>query len=166
VAGVLAAASVNASERAAVVVVRDAPWSPADTAREGAGEFSVLMNLAKVRREHSLAGLVGVGSAHGVFQTGAERALRFAVLSGVPVVKVAVSGEVASCPDGLFVEAGALSEAEACRLLAVALERCGPAPRAQNPGRPSDTELAAIRAHVERLQGQFILARGAQVARN
>jgi hypothetical protein len=88
------------------------------------------------------------------------------VLSGVPVVKVAARGEVALCPDGLFVESGALSEAEACRMLAVALERCGPAPRAKNPAQPSEAELAAIRAHVERLQGQFALARATQIARS
>lgn len=162
----LAATALPAGERAAVAVVHDAPWSPGDLAREGAGEFSVLLNLAQVRREHALAGLVGVGNAHGVFQTGAERALRFAVLSGVPVVKVTLRGDVAACPDGLFIDAGTLPEAEASRLLAAALEHCGPAPRAHNPASPTAAELAAIRAHVGRLQAQFALARGPQLARN
>jgi len=150
----------------AVAVVRSAPWSPGDTAREGAEEFSVLMSLAQVQRGHALAGLVGVSGTHGVFQPGAERALRFAVFSGVPVVKIAARGDLAACPDEVFIEAGALSETEACRILAVVLARLGPAPRAVNPARPTESEFAAVRAHVRRLQEEFAIARGTQIARN
>src|SRR5690349_17634000 len=97
--------SVNGAPPAAVGVVRDAPWSPADISREGAGEFSVLMQIARLQQTSRRAGLVGVGATRGVFAPGTERALRFAVLSGVPVVKLASGSDVAECPDQLFVNA-------------------------------------------------------------
>jgi hypothetical protein len=160
------ARATPANERPVVAVVQSATWSPGDATREGAEEFSVLMSLAKVRRDHALAGLVGVSGRHGVFQTGAERALRFAVLSGVPVVKVSTHGDVAICPDDLFIDGGGLAAAEACHVLAAALEHCGAPPHAVDPLRPTAPELVAIRAHVRRLQQQFALAGALQVARN
>ena len=150
----------------AVGVIRNAAWSPGDTSREGAGEFSVLLQMAQLQQSGNRAGLLGVGAPHGVFAPGTERALRFAVLSGLPVVKLAPDGDVASCPDELFVNAGTLSENEAHRVLAEALEVHGAAPRASNPSHPTDKELVAIRAHVKRLQQHFSQPRPMIVARN
>ena len=85
--------SVHGATPAAVGVIRDAPWSPGDVSRDGAGEFFVLMQIARLQNGGRRAGLLGVGATHGVFATGTERALRFAVLNGVPVVKLA-PGEI------------------------------------------------------------------------
>src|SRR5215212_11936023 len=93
---------VHGAPPAAVGVIRDVPWSPGDSSREGAGEFCVLMQLARLQKSSSRAGLLGVGATHGVFTPGTERALRFAVLTGVPVVKLADDADVAACPDELF----------------------------------------------------------------
>lgn len=158
------AASLHAGERAGVAVVRTVAWSPGDMTREGADELAVLMHMASVQRQHRLAGLVGVGNTNGSFLNGEERALRFAALSGVPVMKVSTRGAVAHCPDELFIEADALPEAEACKLLADALERCGAPPRAANPAQPTASELAAIAGHVQRMREHIAVARGIRVA--
>ena len=126
----------------------------------------MLMQMAQLRQTSSRAGLLGVGATRGVFAPGTERALRFAVLSGVPVVKLASGSDVAECPEQLFVNAGTLSEADAQRVLATALATHGAPPRAANPSQPTQRELSAIQAHVRRLQQAFVLAQSNIVARN
>ncbi|MBL9189045.1 MAG: hypothetical protein JNK23_16290 [Opitutaceae bacterium] len=150
----------------AVAIVQEAPWSPGDEARAGAGEFAVLMQIAELRRSGARAGLLGVGAARGVFAPGAERALRFAALNGVAVAKLGARGDVAPCPDEIFIDAGVLSEAEAQRILREALATLGSPPRAANPHAPTVDEVAAVRAHMRRLQQHFILANATVVARN
>src|SRR5688500_3925161 len=73
---------------AGVSVLRAAAWSPGDAVREGAVEFEVLMCAAKLQHAHRAAGIVGVGDRHGLFVTGAERALRLLSLRGIPVAKL------------------------------------------------------------------------------
>lgn len=155
-----------AAERAGVAVIKASSWSPNDPARDGAGEFAVLLCMASLQQHHQLAGLVGVADQNGSFQTGEERAFRFAALNGVPVVKVAASGSIAHCPDDLFVEAGALSATEASRLLAAALEHYGAPPRAQNPMAPTNDELAAVARHMQRLREDIALNRAIKVSQN
>ncbi|MDP3071360.1 MAG: hypothetical protein Q8N18_13805 [Opitutaceae bacterium] len=150
----------------AVAIIQEAPWSPGDDTREGAGEFAVLMQIAELRRSGACAGLLGVGAARGVFAPGAERALRFAALNGVAVVKLGARGDVAPCPDEIFADAGGLTTAEAQRTLRDALAILGSPPRAANPLAPTVDEIAAVRAHMRRLQQHFILANATVVARN
>ncbi len=168
IAAALVAAAVLSPVRgetpAAVGVIRNAAWSPGDVAREGAGEFAVLLQVAQLRQAPGSAGLLGVGAPRGVFAPGTERALRFAVMSGVAVVKLAPGGDVAACPDKVFIDAGLLGEAEAQRVLADALERHGAMPRAANPAQPTPRELAATSAHVQRLQDHFNAAQPVLVA--
>ncbi len=170
VAAVLLAAllqlSVRGASPVAVGVIRNAPWSPGDVSREGAGEFSVLLQVAQLKQQGGQAGLLGVGAPRGVFAPGTERALRFAVLNGVAVVKLADRGDVAPCPDELFIDAGGLSEADAQRILTAALSAVGAPPRAANPAHPTDKEVTAIRSHVRRLQQHFTLAGATLVARS
>ena len=126
----------------------------------------MLMQMAQLQQTSRRAGLLGVGATRGVFAPGTERALRFAVLSGVPVVKLAADSDVAECPEQLFVNAGKLSETDAQRILAAALASNGVPPRAANPSQPTQRELSAIQVHVRRLQQAFILAQSNIVARN
>lgn len=168
-AGLLSALLASTSRAAAPVavgVIHEAPWSPGDHAREGAGEFAVLMQIAELRRSGACPGLLGVGATRGVFAPGAERALRFAALNGVAVVKLGARGDVAPCPDEIFVDAGGLTAAEAQRILREALGALGAPPRAANPLAPTAGEVAAVRAHVRRLQQHFLLANATVVARN
>jgi hypothetical protein len=149
---------------AGVAVLRAAAWSPGDAVREGAIEFEVLMCAAKLQHAHRAAGIVGVGDRHGLFVTGAERALHLLALQGVPVAKLARGGDVAADPDQLFLNASGLSETEASELLTRCLERHGTPPVAINPERPTAAELAAIRSHLQPFREAFALAVAPRVA--
>lgn len=164
-----AAAIALASPLAAapgVAVLKSAPWSPGDTVREGAGEFEVLVSAAQLRRDHALAGVVGIGNRHGLFLQGAERALQHLALSGMPIVKLTTGGDLASDPSGLFIGAHGLRSEEARALLARCLERHGAPPAAANPASPSQKELAAVRAHLAPFRDAFALAGAVRVAAN
>src|SRR4051794_37839908 len=50
-----------AAPAAGIAILHAAPWSAADAAREGAGEFEVLLRVAQLRRTHPVAGLISVG---------------------------------------------------------------------------------------------------------
>jgi hypothetical protein len=149
----LAAASVQPMACAAdannrVAVLRAAPWSPGDPVREGAGELEVLCQVASLRKTHRPVGVVAVGDRHGLFAHGAENALRFVALQGVPVARLAPGGEVARDPDDLFLDGGHLTESEAAAVLERCLNRHGSPPMAANPDRPTPGELAAIRRYL------------------
>lgn len=152
------------AETPAVGIVRSTEWSPADPAREGAGEFEVWLRVAQLQREHSAAGLVAVGNGNGVLRSGGERALRHVVLNGVVVVRVAARGEVARTPDDLFVDAGALNAEHAASLLARCLARYGAPPCAADADRPSAREIAAVHAHLEKFRTEFAAAQAVRVA--
>ena len=149
---------------AGVAVLRDAPWSPGDTVREGAGEFEVLICAAKLQRDHRVAGIVGVGNRHGMFVSSAERALRHLALRGFPIAKLAQGGDVAADPDQLFLDAAGLSENEAAAILARCLERHGTPPKAANPEMPTSRELAAIRKHLQPFREAFAVAASPRLA--
>lgn len=156
---------VHAASPAGVTILRATEWSPDDATRDGAGEFEVWLCVAQLQRAHPTAGLVAVGDRNGVFRSGGERALRRVVFTGVVVVKLAPSGEVAATPDGLFVDAGTLPEHRAAHLLTRALERYGAPPSAANPDAPTAAECAAIRAHLQKIQLLFGREAGLTVAR-
>lgn len=147
-----------------VAVLRGVAWSPGAHVREGAGEFEVLLRVAQLQRAHRMAGLVTVGDHNGMFLGGGERALLHVALSGVPVVKLARNGEVAATPDGVFLDAGRLTEEQATRVLTRCLELHGAPPAAANPQRPTKRELAAIRAHLQPFQDSLTKPEGRLVA--
>jgi hypothetical protein len=141
-----------------VAVLRAAPWSPGDTVREGAGQFEVLCRVASLQKGHRAVGLIAVGDRHGLFTHGAERALRFVALQGVPVARLAPGGEVAQDPDDLFLDCGHLAESEAAAVLERCLNRHGSAPIAANPDCPTPGELAAIRHYLVPFREALTLA--------
>lgn len=147
-----------------VAVLHAAPWSPYDPVREGAGELEVFLCAAQLQRAHRVAGIVGVGGRHGTFVVGAERALRHLALSGVPVVKLARSGDPVADPDKLFLAIGSIDEAEAAAILQRCLERYGAPRAAASPDAPTVSELAAIRAHLQPFREALALAATARVA--
>jgi hypothetical protein len=148
---------------AGVAVLRAASWSPGDEVREGAGEFEVLLCAAQLQQQHGAAGIIGVGDRHGMFAPGAERALRLLARNGIPVVKLARGGDLASDPEQLFLDAHGLSAAEASTVLTRCLERHGAPPAAVNPERPTPQELAAIRAHLQPFREALALAAAPQL---
>jgi hypothetical protein len=147
-----------------VAIVRAAPGSGSDGARDGAAEFEVLMRVAQLQRVHRATGLVCVGNRHGMLPPGGERALRRVVLSGVLVVRLAQGGEVAPTPDGLFLDGGRLEEVDAQRILVECVGRHGPPPTAADPECPTSHELTAIRAHLPPFQTALAAAAARRLA--
>jgi hypothetical protein len=157
--GLLATVAAEAASDE-VAVVRAAPWSPGDSVREGAGEFEVLMSVARLQREHHSAAVIAVGGRHGLFTAGAERALRFVALRGVPVARLASGGELALDPDALFLDCGHLSESDAAAVIERCLNRLGSPPMAADPDHPTSHELAAIRAYLAPFRKAILIASG------
>lgn len=153
VAGVSAAATAPA-----VAVVHTAAWSAGEPAREGANELMVLLAIARVRQAGD-GGVVAVGDRRGLFNAGAEEALRQAVLAGIPVVKLAASGRVLAAPHGLFLDGGTLSEIEAGRALARCLAKYGGLPAGRD-----GAATAELRAHLKLFQDELTMAAGTRVA--
>lgn len=162
--GLLCAAAHAAPGTSGVAVLRAVAWSPADSVRDGAGEFEVLLRLAQVQRAHRTAGVVSVGDRHGARPAGGERALQLAALTGVPVVKLAPGGSVAPAPHGLFLDGGALEADHARDLLLHCLDRYGPPPAARDPAAPTAAEVSAIRGHLEAFQAVLNTAAAPRVA--
>lgn len=131
-----------------VAVVQGAAWS-VDSTREGAAELAVAIRIAQLRRAHAAVALICVGDRHGTLGCGGERALRRAVVMGVLVVRVASGGDVASTNDDLFLDSGTRDPATVERMLTPLLQHYGPPPAVATPERPTPSELAAIRAHLE-----------------
>lgn len=149
----------------AIAVVRALPMEfvEADAAREGAAEFFVAMEIARVSAAPMKGGVVGVGNRRGRFSGESEEALRRAALRGVLVVKLAPGGAVEPAPHGLFLDGTGLSEEEACRVLAKCLQRFGPPPAAERE-RATKAELAKMREHLNACQQEFSMAAAARVA--
>jgi hypothetical protein len=147
-----------------VAILPAAPWSPLDSARDGAGEFEVFLRVAQLRRTCQAAALVSVGDRNGVRRSGGEKALAHAALSGLPVARLAPGGVVAALPLGIFLDGGTLSPEHTQRVLEQCLSRHGAPPAAADPERPTDRELAAIRAHLQPYQAALNLAASSVVA--
>jgi hypothetical protein len=145
-----------------VAIVHAAAWSQGDAAREGASELVVLLEIARLRQHYPQGGVVAVGDRRGLFSTGAEEALRQAVLQGVPVVKLANRGRVLQAPHGLFLDGGTLSENEAKAVLDSCIERYGVLPAAA--GDATGEASQKLRARLQLFQHEFALAAGMHVA--
>lgn len=149
----------------AVAVVKNVAWSPGDAQREGACRLSIFLTVAQLKQSHRHVGLVGVGNYNGRLSSQAEQALEHVALRGIAVAKVAPrGGSVARTPDALFIDAGTLSEKEACQLLETCINRYGPLPAAVNPSKPTESEMQAIHGQIERYQAAFASAMGENVA--
>ena len=158
----LTAVSLRATEALPVQVIRAPAWSQGDAVREGAAEFMILMEIARIRRAPGNGGLVGVGDRRGLFGPGAEEALHRAVLNGLPVVKLAASGRVLPAPHGLFLDGQNLPEQEACTVLARCVEKYGALPPV---GDAADMrQIDQLRLQLKRYQDEFTLAAGTRLA--
>jgi len=158
------AGSAFAAAPANIAVLHSAVELPGDATREGAGEFEVMVSVARLENDHGAVGIVGVGNRHGLFPKGGEHALHFFALRGVAVAKLTRGGDLASDPEGLFLGGSGLNEAEASTVLARCLERYGPPPSAADPDHPTPRELAAIRTHLAPFQQALAIAGAQRIA--
>jgi L-asparaginase len=154
----------SAAASAEIAVLQSPLRSPGDVVREGAGEFEVLVSVARLQQDHRAVGVVGVGNRRGLFPSGGEHALHFFALQGVPIVKLAQGGAPAADPEGLFLAGNNLTESEAAAVLARCLDRFGSPPRAADPDDPTKDELAAIRAYLRPYREAFALASARRLA--
>jgi hypothetical protein len=121
-------------------------------------QVGILTRVAQVIASGVLAGFVGEGSApFGTLSESAEAALRVAVFSGIPVVKVGRGGggvsERTYAP--FAVAGGNLSAPKARLLLMASLLKLGMLPRAEDPAAPTREEIAATRAALDSYQEIF-----------
>jgi L-asparaginase len=121
-------------------------------------QVGILTRVAQVIQSGALAGFVGEGSApFGTLNESAEAALRVAIFSGVPIVKVGRGGggvsEKTYAP--FAIAGGNLSAPKARLLLMASLLKLGMLPRAADPGAPTSDEIAATRAALDRYQDIF-----------
>jgi hypothetical protein len=160
----VATASLSFGSDAQVAILHAAEWSPGDSAREGAGEFLILLRAAQLQHVNRAAALVTVADQPGALRAGAERALHRVALTGVVVAKIARNGDVAWTPDQLFVDAGNASPDRAQRVLKRGLELFGAVPMASDPDHPTGGEIAAIRQHLAKFQVLFAREMPTQIA--
>lgn len=158
----LTAAVAETASVTQVQVIRAAGWSRGDPVKEGAAEFVILLEIARLGRDPANSGLVGVGDRRGLFGPGAEKAMQRAVLQGVPVVKIAPSGRVLPAPHGLFIDGTGLTEEEASVVLARCLDVHGALPVVREQA--GSGELAALRQRLATYQQEFTLAAGTRLA--
>lgn len=136
-------------------IIYDAPWSPGDAPRSGAAEFTVLLSVARLRHDHTRAGIVAVGNQNGLLQPATEDALTRAALMGVAVVRLSGSAHAPALPDDLFIAAPSQPALIVEKILSDCLVRFGAPPAAVNPAKPTARETAAIRRVISRYQMAF-----------
>jgi len=130
-----------------------------DDAGAATWKNDVQVRLRDMLSRSPLAGIVAEGAApYGTLSEVANEALRSCVLSGVPVVRVGrgtPEGIARSDDEGLFLSGSNLGATKARLLLTACLLRFGAPPPAADPGRPADSEIAAIRMKLTEYQAVF-----------
>jgi hypothetical protein len=148
-----------------VAVIEDTLWSPDDATREGAAELGVLLQVAQLKKSHSVVGLVGVGDRRGIFQHGTQRGLEFAVRQGIPVVRLARGVRFCAPSDeDIFIDGGSLPPDAAVDLLRECLERYGALPQSRSPHKLTANERHELRAKLALYQTAFTSRQPAVVA--
>ena len=139
-----------------VTIVKHTRYDEASGAAES--DLEVMPRIAHNLEHAPLAGFIAeAGVPYGHVAPSRDAALRIAVMSGMPVVKVSrgnAEGYVfARNPVGI---AGANLTATKARLLLMAcLLRFGALPAAKDPAHPTDTELAATAEALKAFQAVF-----------
>jgi L-asparaginase len=130
----------------------------ADNARRDADEaVDVLASLEQALAEAPLAGFVGEGIApYGALTEAVDAALRRAMFSGLPVVKVG-RGNNEGFAHHLrpFLSGSNLTAHKARLLLMACLMKFGSLPPAVDPDQPTETEKAATLARAQEFQAVF-----------
>jgi hypothetical protein len=133
----------------------DAPVD--DGSRNAATEVDILARISDNLEHAPLAGFVGEGMApYGMLSDAADAALRQAVFSGMPVVKVGRGnneGFTSQIPP--FLSGNNLTASKARLLLMACLMKFGRLPIARDAGQPTHTEFATTMATLAQYQMVF-----------
>jgi hypothetical protein len=142
-----------------VAIVKGDVWYDDSAASTPLTEKAIVANIEILLEKYPLAGIVGEGtSPYSNLSNAQDKALELAVLSGLPVVKVArgdAHALVRVNENNLFIEGNNLIATKARLLLTAAIMKYGPMPHAADPLKPTDAEKDAIRKHVARYQEIF-----------
>jgi hypothetical protein len=124
-----------------------------------AQEVQVMARIERVLGRSPLAGFVAEGSApFASLNESMEAALRIAVFSGLPVVKVGrgnADGIAEATYAPFAIAGGNLTATKARLLLMAALMKLGALPAAADPAAPSRDEIAATRVALDAYQELF-----------
>jgi L-asparaginase len=142
-----------------VAIVKGGVWYDDSTTSTPNTEQGIVGNIEMLLSQYPLAGLVGEGSSpYSSMSAAQDKALELAVLSGLPVVKVARGNAMALVrvnSNNLFIEGNNLIATKARLLLTAALMKHGPLPHAADPLKPTDAEKDAIRKKIALYQDIF-----------
>jgi hypothetical protein len=142
-----------------VAIVKGDNWYDDSGEPNPAGEKGIIGSVDMLLEKYPLAGIVGEGLApYSSMSTSQDRALDKAVLSGLPVVKVArgdARGLVRVNATNLFIEGNNLTATKARLLLTAALMKFGPLPHAADPEHATPAEISAIKEKIKLYQAVF-----------
>lgn len=142
-----------------VAMLKGDVWYDESGEPDPAGEKGIAATIDLLLDRYPLAGIVGEGLApYSSMSASQDKALQFAVLSGLPVVKTArgdARGLVKVNPDNLFIEGNNLTATKARLLLTAAIMKFGPLPHAADPAHATPAEVAAIKKRIELYQEVF-----------
>lgn len=142
-----------------VTIVKHARYLPEDTSGDPAREVDLLARIERNLREAPLAGFVAEGSApFGAMSNSVDAALKRAIFSGMPMVKVGrgnAGGFVDPTRDPLAIAGSNLTATKARLLLMACLMKFGCLPPAANPAKPTAAESEATQAKLKDYQEVF-----------
>jgi L-asparaginase len=139
--------------------VKSARYLPTGPEASGDDEVEIMARIERNLREEPLSGFVAEGAVPGGNLVRVmDVALRRAIFSGMPVVKVGrgnAEGISSRSSDGLFIGGSNLTANKARILLMASLMKLGSLPPAEDPEAPSDAEMEAVQAKVHEYQVIF-----------
>ncbi len=142
-----------------VTILKHARYLPEDTSGNADQEVDILARIEKNLRDAPLAGFIAEGSApFGAMSNSVDAALKRAIFSGMPVVKVArgnASGFVDPKRDTLAIAGSNLTATKARLLLMACLMKFGCLPPAADPTRPMPAEIESTKTKLAQYQGVF-----------
>ena len=143
----------------AVEIVKQAQYREPDERVDPRREVGLAATVETMLAGGRLAGIVAEGAApFGTMSESVEAALRLAVLSGIPVVKVGrgnADGVGEHRYNPLAITGGNLSASKARLLLMASLLRLGSLPAAPDPGAATPDEIRSIRKALDAYQEIF-----------
>jgi L-asparaginase len=139
--------------------VKSARYLPASADMSDEGEVEILARIEKNLADAPLAGFVAEGQAgNAKIVRPMDTALRRAVFSGMPVVRVGrgnAEGIIPADRTGLMIGGGNLTANKARILLMACMLKLGCVPPAADASNPTADEIAAVKAKVAEYQAIF-----------
>jgi hypothetical protein len=139
--------------------VKSARYLPSSPDASWEDEVEIIGRIERNLVEEPLAGFVAEGGVpSGNLVRVMDAALRRAILSGMPVVKVGRGNAEGVSPrsqDGLFIGGSNLTANKARILLMASMMKLGSLPPAVDPESPTDEEIACVQAKVREYQAIF-----------